>query len=135
MSRNNIHAYYHTVFSTKHREPVLRKEIQASLYKMLWNKCLEIGCEPVMINGMEDHIHILLHANPLVSISKILKDIKGSSSRWLNENCDFLEPFSWQRGYGLFTVSPKEVPKIGSYIQNQKTHHANDSIIDEFESG
>ncbi len=133
MSRNNIHAYYHIVFAVKYREPVLKKEIQPSLYKMLWNKCTEIKCDPIMINGMEDHVHLLIHVNPLVSISKTLKDIKGSSSRWLNENYDFLERFSWQRGYGLFTVSPREVPKIASYIQNQKSHHANHTIVDEFE--
>lgn len=133
MSRNNIHAYYHIVFSTKHREPVLKKEIQPSLYKMLWNKCIEIKCDPIMINGIEDHVHILMHANPLVSISKTLKGIKGSSSRWMNENYNFIDSFSWQRGYGLFTVSPKEVPKIGKYIQNQKLHHANKSVIDDFE--
>ncbi|MEN8815817.1 MAG: IS200/IS605 family transposase [Nonlabens sp.] len=133
MSRNNIHAYYHIVFSTKQREPMITTQMQSSLYKMLWNKCIEIGCDPIMINGMEDHVHILMHANPLVSISKTLKDIKGSSSRWMNDNYEFLESFTWQRGYGLFTVSPEEVPKIASYIQNQKSHHANKSVIDDFE--
>jgi REP element-mobilizing transposase RayT len=100
---------------------------------MIWYKCEEIGCDPIMINGMEDHVHILLHANPQLDISKMLKDIKGSSSRWLNENHKFLDSFSWQRGYGLFTVSPKDVKMIARYIQNQKEHHKAGSVNVDFE--
>jgi len=135
MSKNNIHAYYHIVFSTKNRERFLSVEIQPAFYKMIWNKCVEINCMPIMINGMEDHIHLLIEANPTISIAKTLKEIKGSSSRWLNVNQKFPEPFKWQRGYGLFTVSPTEVPKISRYIQNQKSHHSNDSVIEYFEIG
>lgn len=134
MSRNKIHAYFHIVFATKHREPLISSNKQSALYKMIWDKCWEIDCEPVMINGMEDHIHLLLNANPSVAISKTVKDIKGSSSRWLNKNVTFVEPFSWQRGYGLFTVSPKDVPMIAAYIQNQKEHHRKNSILKEFET-
>ena len=133
MSRNKIHAYFHIVFATKHRKPLIFAEIEPSLYKMIWEKCWEINCEPVMVNGMEDHIHLLLNANPSVAISKTVKDIKGSSSRWLNQNGKFLENFSWQRGYGLFTVSPRDVPMIARYVQNQKEHHRNNSTQKEFE--
>lgn len=133
MSRNNIQAYYHIVFATKYREPSLRTSIQPALYKMIWEKCKEIGCEPIIINGIEDHIHLLVKANPLVSISKTLKDIKGSSSKWLNDNFEFEDFFSWQRGYGLFTVSPKDIKLIATYIKNQKEHHKANSTINEFE--
>ena len=82
---------------------------------------------------MEDHIHLLVNANANLSIAKTVKDIKGSSSRWLNATYKFEEGFSWQRGYGLFTVSPVDIPKISHYIHNQKEHHGNDSTIKEFE--
>ena len=82
---------------------------------------------------MEDHIHLLVNANANLSIAKTVKDIKGSSSRWLNATYKFEEGFSWQRGYGLFTVSPADIPKISRYIQNQKEHHGNDVTIKEFE--
>jgi len=133
MSSNKILAYYHIVFATKHREPLLLENFQPALYKTIWEKCWIINCEPVIINGTENHIHLLVKANPNVAISKTVKDIKGSSSRWLNANHNFTQPFSWQRGYGLFTVSPKDVPLIARYIQNQKEHHKIGSVNADFE--
>lgn len=82
---------------------------------------------------MPDHIHILLKMDSKVSLSNLMKFMKGKSSRFLNENHTYLESFEWQRGYGAFSVSPENVDKVMEYIKNQKQHRKEDMIIDEFE--
>ena len=97
--------------------------LDQGLYSIIWNKCEELDLIPLAVNGTDDHIHILLKSHTEITIAQILKHVKGTSSRWLNENGNFVEPFRWQRGYGLFTVSPKDVDMIISYIKKQKEHH------------
>ncbi|AGC77224.1 transposase [Nonlabens dokdonensis DSW-6] len=82
---------------------------------------------------MPDHVHVLLKMDSKVSLSDLMRFIKGKSSRFLSENYTFLDGFEWQRGYGAFSVSPKNVDKVIGYIKNQKQHHREDSTIEELE--
>lgn len=84
------------------------------------------------INGMPDHIHILIGMRPSQSLSDLMQDIKGSSSRWINENRFLSTRFSWQEGYGAFSHSKSHVNRVIQYIKNQEKHHQQKTFINEF---
>ena len=133
MSKNKLQLYLHIIFCTKNRNPLLSVTLEASLYSFIWSVVINNDCTPLMINGMPDHIHLLLKMDSKISLSDLMRLIKGKSSRFLNENYKFLDGFEWQRGYGAFSVSSKDVDRVSVYIKNQKEHHREGSIIEELE--
>ena len=86
----------------------------------------------LIIGGTDDHIHILLSLRPEISVSKATQLIKGGSSKWLHDNFSDLNIFSWQEGYGAFTVSISQIDKIKNYIANQEKHHKKMSFQEEY---
>jgi putative transposase len=84
------------------------------------------------INGMPDHIHILFGLRPSQSLSDLMQDIKGNSSKWINEKGFVSEKFAWQEGYGAFSYSKSEVPGIIQYIMNQTDHHKRKTFTEEY---
>jgi putative transposase len=84
------------------------------------------------INGMLDHIHILIGIRPSQSISDLMKDVKQGSSLWINENKLINGHFEWQEGYGAFSYSKSQVNKVIEYIQNQETHHKKRTFREEY---
>ena len=84
------------------------------------------------INGMPDHIHILFGMRPTQSLSDVMQDIKGDSSKWINSNRLIAGKFAWQEGYGAFSYSKSDLPSIVSYIISQKEHHKGRSFIEEY---
>ncbi len=87
------------------------------------------GLQAVVIGGMPDHVHALLFLPPVIALAKAIQFLKGSSSKWLHENG---AKFSWQEGYGAFSVSASQTAAVIAYIKNQKAHHAKRSFEDEF---
>lgn len=88
----------------------------------------------LIINGIADHVHILLGYRPHQSLSDLLQDIKGSSSKWINEKKFTLSKFAWQEGYGAFSYSHSDVSKVINYIKNQEEHHKKLTFLDEYKS-
>ncbi len=86
-----------------------------------------------MINGMPDHVHILTKLSGTITISYIAQQLKGASSRFMNELTGNNDLFDWSRGYGAFTVSKKDVDVVANYIKRQKEHHKNDSLNKDWE--
>ena len=84
------------------------------------------------INGMPDHLHIFIGIRPTQSISDLLQDIKGSSSKWINEKKFLKVKFEWQEGYGAFSYSKSHVKNVINYIQNQENHHKKESFREEY---
>ena len=123
--------YYHLIFSVKNRSRLLAPEIEDKIFSHIIEKCSDKRCNVIEINGVEDHVHILVKAIPSVSISQLVKHVKGSSSHWINSNKLTAQRFSWQVGYNAITVSESKVQVVTSYIKKQKTHHASQS----FDSG
>jgi REP element-mobilizing transposase RayT len=75
------------------------------------------------INGMSDHVHLLVKLKPTTAISDFLRVLKANSSKWVNENKKRLRKLGWQEGYAAFTVSESQAPRVRCYIRNQKEHH------------
>jgi putative transposase len=114
--------FYHLVWTTKNREPLITPEIEPRLYAYLVHKAAELGAFVYVINGCTDHIHIIVAIPPHVSISDLVKHLKGASSHELNQQrLDFR--FAWQRGYGVLTLGQRQKPDAELYVKRQKEHH------------
>jgi len=134
MSHSFTKIWIHGIFGTKNRMSLIKSEFEVSLYNYIKNEMdNELGCKVKEINGTENHIHILFSLNPSISIKDIFKTIKGGSSYWVN-NQNFIEQkFSWQIGYGAFSVSESKLDDVAKYIRNQKEHHKTNSFLEEYE--
>jgi putative transposase len=126
--------YYHIIFSTKNREPVLKNEKKQELFRYIWGIIKNKNCYLYRINGVKDHIHILTSLHPSICLADLIKLLKTSTSKWIKENSLFPDFTFWQEGYGAFTVSPNEKDNIIQYIINQEEHHKNISFADELKS-
>lgn len=103
--------------------PFIQPAIEQQVYRFISNQLREQGCPVRIINGMPDHIHCLFLLTPNKSIADVIKQIKGSSSHYINHNDLIPDKFSWQTGYASFSVSESVVDKVYRYIKNQKLHH------------
>ncbi len=124
--------YYHIVYGTKYREAVITQEYDKELYRFIWGIVEANNCKLYQINGIEDHLHLLIDLHPTVSLSNLVKDIKVSSSIWLKRNKKFPLFKGWQVGYGAFTCSERSRNAIIAYIKNQKKHHKREASQDEY---
>ncbi len=123
--------YYHIVFSTKGRQPVLTADRRDDLFRYIWGIVKNKGCHLYRMNGTEDHLHILSSLHPTVSLADFIKGIKGSVSRWIRANGVFRGFPGWQDGYGAFTHSEAEIGPLIEYIKGQQDHHRKLSFRDE----
>jgi putative transposase len=115
--------YIHLVWATWDRLPLLSAEVELLIFPAILAKCQALKCEPVAIGGIEDHVHLLVRLDPAVSVSQLVKELKGSSSHLIGKQIPGGETFKWQGGYGAFSVGASEKDRVVNYIRNQKTHH------------
>ncbi len=123
--------YYHIVFSTKERSPVMAQSCRDSLFRYAWGIIRERNCRLYRINGMPDHIHILTSLHPTVSLANLVKNIKGGLSYWIRSNKVCPGFSNWQNGYGAFTHSRSDRERLIEYIRSQEEHHRKVSFADE----
>ncbi|MCK4357692.1 MAG: IS200/IS605 family transposase [Candidatus Cloacimonetes bacterium] len=133
MSHSLTRIWIHAVWSTKDRFPFMKNDERIKIINHLKTKFEESECRVRIINGTEDHLHALFLLNQNESIKDIMKNIKGESSHWINENDFYKAKFSWQIGYGAFSVSESIVKNVEKYIKNQKEHHRKMSFQEEWE--
>jgi REP element-mobilizing transposase RayT len=105
---------------------------RAQLFKYIWGILKKKNCHLYRINGVEDHIHILTHVHPSISLANLIKDIKLASSDMIKNTKIFPGFSKWQIGYGAFTYSIKEKDKVIKYLKNQVKHHKSETFIDEY---
>jgi putative transposase len=115
--------WIHAVWSTKNRMPLLSRSVEEKVYHFLSQQLKELGCPVRAINGMPDHIHCLFLLSPQKSIADVVKQMKGSSSHFINQSNLLPDKFAWQTGYAAFSVSESVAEKVYQYIRNQKEHH------------
>ena len=123
----------HTVFSTKERRPFLRDKPQRDeLYRYLGGILTNLDCQPLIIGGVEDHVHLLFTQSRTATVADVVKELKRSSSVWLKANSPALADFAWQGGYGVFSIGQSQVDDVRTYIAGQEEHHRKISFQDEF---
>lgn len=133
MPQSYTNLIYHIVFSTKNRQSSITDDVKTRLYDYIGGTIRKQGGIALAINGMADHVHILAKLRPDKSVSDVLRDLKSNSSGWIKEVFPDLKDFSWQNGYGAFTVSASQIEKVKEYIANQERHHRKiGSFRDEF---
>jgi REP element-mobilizing transposase RayT len=119
----------HVVFSTKNRLPLIGDEIADDLHAYLAGTVRKLNCECFRVGGIADHVHLAVRLAPTVTAAKIVSEVKTSSSAWIKERG--VASFAWQRGYGMFSVSPADLGALVQYIDGQKVQHNKRSFQDE----
>jgi REP element-mobilizing transposase RayT len=132
MSDSYTNLLYHVVFSTKERRPLITASCQLELYDYIGGTVRALGGISLALNGTEDHVHLLTKLRPDRAVSDVLRDLKSNASGWMRDLFPELQHFSWQRGYGAFSVSQSQVKEVRRYIQRQKEHHRKISFREEF---
>jgi len=120
------------VFAVKYRDGILNSSFKGELYQYISGILKPHNHKLLAINGMPDHIHIFIGMRPTQSISDLMQDIKGSSSKWINEKKFLNRKFEWQEGYGAFSYSKSHVNSVINYIKNQEEHHKKESFREEY---
>jgi len=123
---------YHIVFSTKRRFPIIEDSFKGRLYEYLGGIIRNKEGKLLAIGGTGDHVHLAAKFKPIKAISKTIGELKGNSSKWVNENNLFDGHFSWQKGFGAFSVSESQVHKVVNYIKTQEIHHRKQTFQEEF---
>ena len=111
---------------------MITTDVQGRLYEYIGGIVRGLGGISLGINGMDDHVHLLTKLRPDKAVSDVLRDLKANSSGWMHDVFPELKDFSWQRGYGAFTVSASQVEKVREYIAKQEEHHRKQDFRDEF---
>ena len=132
MPQSLANIYIHLIFSTSDWLPLLTDDIRPSLHSYLGKVGKTLECPIILANSVEDHVHILHRLSRTVTISKAVEEFKKSTSKWLKSQSPDLANFSWQSGYGAFSVSESNLDSVTNYIQNQREHHRTKSFQDEF---
>ncbi len=122
----------HIVFSTKNREPWIPESVQSGLYAYIAGTCRALGSEAYRVGGTEDHIHIACSLPRTLTVSKLLEEVKKSSSAWMKQQGTAHRLFAWQAGYGAFSLGQSQLPALLQYIDNQREHHHRRTFKEEF---
>ena len=131
MSSSYCNLLYHIVFSTKDREPWLAASIRSRVHTYLGGAIRGEAGIALIINGTADHVHILAKLRQDKALSKTIGELKANSSGWISRTFGGAMGFAWQEGYGAFTVSESQVPKVRRYIERQEEHHRTVSFFEE----
>jgi putative transposase len=115
--------WVHIIFSTKDRMPFLTWNIRGELCKWIKKESWIAGINVDIVNGVEDHLHLLIKIKTSQNVADVVSFIKGGSSKWLNEKYTWENKFAWQQGYGVFSISQNDISRVRTYIFNQENHH------------
>jgi len=132
MANTYTQIHIQAVFTVQNRECIITDRWRDELYKYITGIVQNNKHKLLAINGMPDHIHILFGLRPSQSLSDLMQDIKGGSSKWINERQFVRGKFSWQEGYGAFSYSKSDLPNVIRYIECQQQHHQKQKFIDEY---
>jgi len=132
MANTYTQIHIHTVFAVQNRLSLISEKWRERLYQYITGIVQKNGHKMLAINGMPDHMHILFGMRPVQSLSDLMQDIKGDSSKWINNNRFVAGRFSWQEGYGAFSYSKSDLKSVISYILSQQEHHRASSFCEEY---
>jgi REP-associated tyrosine transposase len=123
----------HTVFSTKDRRPLLGdKSVREELFLYLGGTLTSMDCEPIIVGGVADHVHLFCALSRSCNVSEMVKEVKRGSALWLKTMSPNLQGFAWQSGYGVFSVGFSQIKSVRDYIARQDVYHRKVSFQDEF---
>jgi putative transposase len=133
MQQSQIYNYLHVVFATKYRRPLITPAREGIIHDILRSELSKQQCLVDALNGMPDHINLLIRLHPTTALSDVIGRIKGTTSYRINREFPASIPFAWQDGYYAVSVSPFGCERVIAYIRNQKRHHSTGSCKSELE--
>jgi REP element-mobilizing transposase RayT len=123
----------HVVYSTKERRPFLKDPaFREELHRYLGGILTNLECQPLIVGGVEDHVHLLFAHSRTGTVADVVKELKRGSTVWLKAKTPALSGFAWQNGYGVFSIGQSQVEDVRTYIAGQEEHHRKISFQEEF---
>lgn len=132
MANTYTQIHLHIIFAVKYRYGVIMNSWKDELYKYITGIVQNNKHKLIAINGMSDHIHLLIGFRPIQSLSDLLQDVKGNSSKWINEKKFVRGKFEWQEGYGAFSYGKSQIKSVINYIEKQEEHHKKKTFKEEY---
>lgn len=134
MSQSLAKILVHAVFSTKDRHPFLNDvSLRSEIHNYIGGILSNLECQPIVVGGVEDHVHILCALARTLAVAEMIKEVKRGSSVWIKiMKSSALSEFHWQGGYGMFSIGFSQISAVKSYIEKQSEHHRKISFQDEF---
>jgi putative transposase len=132
MANTYTQIHLHVIFAVQNRTSLISPNWKEELYQYITGIVTNQGHKLLAINGMPDHVHVLIGLRPTQSLSELMQDIKGSSSKWINEKRLVSGRFKWQEGFGGFSYSKSQLDTVIKYIQNQEEHHNKRTFLEEY---
>ena len=131
MPSTHTSLYFHLVFSTKDRLPMIATDWKDKLHAYLGGIVRNQKGVALAVGGIDNHVHLLISLNATHCLADFLRELKASSSGWVHREIG-LKEFGWQVGYGAFTVSPNNLERVKNYVLNQEAHHQKQTFEDEY---
>ena len=125
--------FYHVVWGTKYREPLIAPEFERSLHNVIAAKALDLGGIVHAVGGTTDHIHLVVSVPPNIALSVFVGQVKGNSSHFVNNEVRLEHKFAWQRGYGITSFGERHLGWVVRYTHNQAQHHGQGTTIKRLE--
>ncbi len=125
--------FYHVIWATKNREPSIRPEFSDSLQNSIAAKATALGAYVYAVGGIEDHIHLVVSVPPSIALSEFIRQVKGNSSHFANNDLNLPNSFRWQSEYGILSFDGKLLDRVVEYVRNQQQHHLDHTTIPVFE--
>jgi REP element-mobilizing transposase RayT len=125
--------YYHLIWATKERRPLITPDLEPKLHQYLRGKGLDNGGVVHAIGGVEEHVHVVVSIPPRLSVATYVGQLKGASSHWINHFYKHSAHFQWQEGYGAMSFGQKALPRVVEYVLNQRERHSEKRIIQALE--
>ena len=132
MPQSLVKNYIHITFSTKNRHPFIDNGIKHELFSYLGRIAKNLDCNPIIVGGHQDHVHILCLLSRKIALMKLIEKIKTNSSKWIKTKNKRYQNFYWQNGYGSVSVNPDQISIVKKYIVNQENHHKKLSFKEEY---
>jgi putative transposase len=121
--------YYHIIWATRERAPLIQPAIEERLYAYIAARALALECHIYAIGGWVDHMHLITAIPPKIAVAEVVRQLKGASAHYANHELQLSGNFEWQRGYGVLSISERNLETALAYVRNQKQHHTHGSEI------
>jgi REP element-mobilizing transposase RayT len=132
MANTYTQVHIQAVFSVQNRDCIIKQSWEEEMYRYITGIIQNNGHKLLAINGMPDHVHLFFGMRPTQSLSDLMQDVKGDTSKWINNKGLMKSRFSWQEGYGAFSYNKSDVNSVIDYIKNQELHHRKKTFAEEY---
>lgn len=132
-TNHKIWLFVHLIVTVHERKPLLKKPIRTVLFAHLQRNAAEKGIKVTAVNGVDDHMHLLVQLHPAQNLLQVMKALKSESAHWINDSNLLTERFEWEEIYAAYTVSPSGVKQVADFIGKQEEYHKSKSLESELE--